>query len=64
MGRGNWAYGWSPFRVGEGENLHNYSVVRLIVTHILAAVRKMVPFNAQNDPMYEMGSIVMLFYTR
>ena len=50
--------------VGEGENLQNYSVVKLVVTHILAAVRKMVPFNAQNNPMYEMGSIVMLFYTR
>ena len=50
--------------MGEGENLQNYSVVRVIVTHVLVAITKMVPFNAQNSPMYEVGAIVMLFYTR
>ena len=32
--------------------------------YVLAAITKMVPFNAQNNPMYEVGAIVMLFYTR
>ena len=50
--------------MGEGENLQNCSGVRVIVTHVLVAIRKMVPFNAQNNPMYEVGAIVMLFYTR
>lgn len=35
-------------------------MVRVIITRILDAIRKIVPFNAQNNPMYEMGSIVML----
>ena len=38
--------------------------MRVIVTHVLVAITKMVPFNAQNNPMYEVGAIVMLFYTR
>ena len=35
-------------------------MVRVIITLVLDAIRKIVPFNAQNNPMYEMGSTVML----